>query len=385
MQVRLALLGLLGRLSLSAVLAWCTACAGTGIVPWKAPTTRDTKDDPASVRPGHCSTELPFWSPLTAAEADALRAVAAARSGDARALASLAIMASGDRRAAADYQTIHERIDRFVSEVRPSVEGAQDDWHRGYELHRAMHRVLFKSQGNGLDRYELNQSRLTTIFDTNRYNCISSAMLFTVLARNFSMPVRGVSVPTHAFSQLDLPDGKVLEIETTSNTGFDHVHDERFYREGAAQWSSSRGLAPVTFEQYQGRKLLEPYQLMALGMLNQAALLQGKAQARLGEAAAFVDPRNNEAARMRLQLYVNEADELQKRGAANTTVKLFECVKPAIQETAQLWAKDSLAMRLSAWAAWYYADALAVVGRGQHAVAIARTCLLYTSPSPRDS
>jgi len=205
-------------------------------------------------------------------------------------------------------------------------------------------------------------------------------MLFTVLARAFNMPVRGVAVPTHAFAQLTLADGKVLEIETTSGTGFDHVHDERFYREGAAQWSSSRGLAPVTFEQYQKRKVLEPYQLMALGMLNQAGLEKGEAQARLTEAAAFVDPANAQAERFRLQLYVNEADVLSQRGQARTIVRMFERLNPVLAEATHMWAADPAAMRLVAWAYFYQADALAVVGRGDEAVAIARGTLGWLNP-----
>jgi tetratricopeptide (TPR) repeat protein len=348
---------------------------GGGLQPWKAPTERDKRDDPARVRPGYCSAGLPFWWPLSPPEAAALRALDQARAGDWRALSALAVLASGDRRDAPAYRMIQDHIERFVTETRPRVETAKDDWHRGYELHRAMHRVFFKSEGPGLDRYELHQSRFTGLFQTGRYNCISSAMLFTVLARAFDMPVRGVSVPTHAFAELALASDKTLEVETTSNTGFDHVHDERFYREAAAEWSSSRGLAPVTFEQYQRRQILEPYRLMALGMLNQTIYEKGEAQARLAEAAAFVDPASVEAQRMRVQLYITEANDLYEQGAARTTIKMFECLGPTLVEAESQLSADANSLRLLAWTRWYYADALAVAGRGDEAVAIARGAL----------
>jgi len=376
---------ILERLLVLAFVALSAGCGGASMQEWKPPTARDTGDDPAGLRPGYCAAGLPVWWSLTAPEADALRALAAARAGDPPALMALAILASGDRRDAGSYRAFQESVQRFVAQVRPSVDQARDDWHRGYELHRAMHRGFFRSQGSGLENYDFNQSRVTRIFDSSRYNCISSAMLFAVLARNFGMRVQGVSTLTHALAQLALADGKILEIETTTDTGFDHIHDERFYREAAAQWSSSRGLPPVTFEQYQRRRILEPYQLMALGMINQAAVESGETQARLVELSAVVDPASYEAQRGRLQMYANEAKELKQRGAARTTVKLFDCVRPTLSEAASMWAADPVAMRFMAWANFYYADALAIVGRGEEAVTTARTALGRLDPRWEDA
>src|SRR6185369_8687649 len=115
---------------------------------------------------------------------------------------------------------------------------------------------FFKGGGGDLGGYEFYQSRVTRIFTEGRYNCLSSAMLFAVLARGFGLPVRAAVVPTHVFIDLGEPGGKTIEVETTSATGFDWVHDARFYKEGAASWSSSRGMRPVTLEEYQRRTLM---------------------------------------------------------------------------------------------------------------------------------
>jgi tetratricopeptide (TPR) repeat protein len=210
-------------------------------------------------------------------------------------------------------------------------------------------------------------------------------MLFTTLAASFGMPARGVVVPTHAFVELGPPGGKILEVETTSDTGFDLVHDERFYREAAATWSSSRGLAPVTLAQYRERRILAPYQLMAHGMRNQSSYAEGKERDRLVEIAAFTDAESVELQRDRLQVYVNEAITLHEKEAARTTVKLFDCVQPAIQAIASKWATDSKTSELAAWAGWYYADALEVVRRSDEAIKIADSALDHVDAKWKDA
>jgi hypothetical protein len=324
------------------------------------------------------------WSALTPPEQEALSNVAAARAGDPKALLALSLVASGDKRDAASYSSFQAQVDKFVSDVKPKVDAQADDWHRGYELHRGMHRVFFRSEKGGLGNYELSQSRVSRIFGTNHYNCISSAMLFTVLARSFDMPVRGVAVPTHAFVEVGTPGAKVLEIETTSQTGFDLVHDERFYREAAAEWSSSRGLAPVTIEQYRARTILEPYQLMALGMTNQSGLEEGDAAFRLAEVAALVDPDNAEAQLRRINFYMQEANALREANAAHTNAKFLSCVAPAIEETAQKRPNDLEVMQYVAWARWYQADALAITGQPDAAAKSAELGLDGLNPKFKD-
>src|SRR5262245_29280265 len=139
----------------------------------KLPSQRDTGDVPAVLRPGYGNTELHTWWPLTMPEAAALRGLEPARQGDARALLALAIVASGDRREPADHAAYQQRVDQFLASVKPTVEAAADDWHRGYELHRAMHRAFFAGQGAELGGYEFHQARVTGIFTSGHYNCLS--------------------------------------------------------------------------------------------------------------------------------------------------------------------------------------------------------------------
>ena len=267
---------------------------------------------------------------------------------------------------------------------------AGDDWHRGYELNRAMHRQFFGGERTELGSYDFNQARVTGIFTTGHYNCLSSAALYVVLARAFGLPVRAVAVPTHVFvqmgsaqtgsAQMGEASGKIIEIETTSDTGFDLVHDARFYKESAVAWSGSRGLRPVTFEEYQQRKLLEPYQLMALAMRDGRSGDGDQDRGRLHELAALVDADDADAERERLQLTVNESIALFDAKAWRTLVRLFDVVSPVV-DAAAARPRDGQIGQLASWASWSYAHALMIVGRTDEAVARAKDSWARLDPT----
>ena len=117
--------------------------------------------------------------------------------------------------------------------------------------------------------------------------------------------MRAALVPTHVFIEMSEPGGKVFEIETTSATGFDWIHDERFYREGAATWSGQRGLRPVTLDEYQHRIMLEPYQLAAEAMIDSYQGDDDAVRLWRHELAGVIDPDRAELQKGRVQVYDN--------------------------------------------------------------------------------
>lgn len=368
-----ALLALLPALLLS------DACATTGGGDFRLPAQERTADVPDDVRPGFGNPQLHTWWPLTPPEEAALRNLEAARRGDAHALLALALAASGDRRDAASYAAFQQRVDRFVAEVRPTIAAARDDWHRGYELHRAMHRAFFKGGASELGGYAVDQARVTGIFSGGRYNCLSSTMLFLVLARSFELPVRAGAVPTHVFVELGRPGERTIDIETTSATGFDWVHDARFFREQAAHWSGQRGLRPTTFEEYQHRRILQPYQVMALAMLDAHSGGGEQDRQRLDELADVVDPGSADAQQARIATYGNEANALFEKKAWRTTVKLFDIVGPAIAQIAAS-NKDPKTLEIAWFTTWYDAHALMIEGQPDRALAMMTTGLAHLDP-----
>ena len=371
-------LGLLTGLALAVA-----ACGPAGVQPWTPPTDHDTKDDPGAVRPGYGNAELHTWYPLTAPELAAVRGLDLAKRGDAHSLLALAILASGDKRDDASYAAYQKRVDDFVAQIRPTVEKA-DDWHKGYELNRAMHRVFFTGTKHGdLGSYELEQNRLTGILDRGNYNCISSAMLYAVLARSFDLPVRGVVVPTHAFIELGLPGAKTLEVETTIDTGYDWVHDAKFYDTASAKWAADRGLPAVTLADYKARTILEPYVLMAHGMVDESGRDQRTDEevGRLRELANIVDPESEVDAEARVNIYQLEARVLYDKKASRTTAKMFDVLGGTVAQLATKWSQSPKVMENVAWLGLYFAHALDIVGRSEEAFALADDMLDHIDPA----
>jgi len=357
-----------------------SACASTRGGDFRLPSQQRTGDIPGDVRPGFGNAAFHTWWPLTPSEEAALRGLDDARRGDARALLALAVTASGDRRDAASYAAFQRRIDQFVAQVRPAMLAARDEWHRGYELHRAMHRLFFAGGAAELGGYAVDQARVTGIFGSGRYNCLSSTMLFLVLARSFDLPVRAAAVPTHVFVELGKPGEKVIEIETTSATGFDWVHDARFFREQAASWSGQRGLRPTTLAEYQHRRILQPHQLISLAMLDAHSGTGEADRNRLDELADIVDPTAPDAQRARIDAYGNEANALFDRRAWRTMVQLFDFVGPSVARIAAT-TKDPKTLEVAWFTTWYHAYALMIEGRPDESLALMDTGLAHLDPA----
>ena len=168
---------------------------------------------------------LPFWFTLTQSEIDALQNSEKAKTGDPVILLSLALIASGNVRKAEDFKRYHNRMSQFVDAVRPVIENADDFWQKGNLLYTHMRKeFLVDDSSSELAGYEFGQSQLSVVFEKGTYNCISSGILYTILGRWFDMQVDGVLTRGHAFVQLTAPDGKKLELETTSRNGFDWIH-----------------------------------------------------------------------------------------------------------------------------------------------------------------
>lgn len=374
----------MSRLWLLATLTLCTlACSGASTQAWNAADRGASADQPSALRPGYGNRDLHLWWPASGAEVGALQGLGAAQAGDPQALLALAIVTSGQGRDAAAYRAYASKIAAFVAANRAAVLGAADPWHQGYELLRTMHRDLLGGIRSDLGDYVLTQNSLPALLDSGRYNCVSSAILFAILARHFGMSVRGVSVPTHAFIELGARGAKVLEVETTSPTGFDWVHDARFFAEEAAHWSNSRGLAPVTLADYQQRQIVEPWQLIAANIVT-THNLDGKSEAeqqRLYEWRGFLEPHDPTALLDRLRVYHNEARTLFAQGAWNTVVRLAETVQPVLNDAATRFGRDPKLMRFVLWTRWHQAASLAAIGRGQEAVELADASLAQLSPA----
>lgn len=352
---------------LSLLLAACTGTMRTGGYDYSVKQKQNDFD-----RSGFGSSPLPLWSALTAPEIRALSGRDKAVAGDPVALLDLAILASGGSRDAAGYDSIHDLVNGFVSRVRPRMEAESSVYRKGLKLHQAMHAEFFlKETGNGAVSegagYDFDQSALAPIFATRKYNCISSAILYVVLARHFDLKASGVILPSHAFAQIETPEGKIIEVETTMPAGFDWIHDEAFYRKNAIDWFRSRRLPPSSFRDYSERKIVAPHALIASNMENQHTAPGRMAQAdrcRLQEARGYIAGVEREAQLGRLNFYNAEYLYLKERKDFATLGRMFSTVTPEFPKIRRGRQDDAEMSNRLAWAYHEHAFVLNELGRG---------------------
>ena len=284
----------------------------------------------------------PIWSPLSFFERQTIGERHAAEAGDPDALLALYIMASG-RYSVDDYLAIKKQIDTFINTLQTRTDGMLDPWQQGELLNGAMHHAFFKAPNSKKtssdnekqasnkppNNYDLDQSALTGIFQQHTFNCISSSLLYAVLARHLNFNGRGVMLPSHAFIQLDFDDGKSAEVETTSPKGYDKHHDAEFYQRAAEAWFNPRGLAPSTYEDYLNRELIPFWQLGTRNMLHQHThpnRMKDVDRGRLAEISAFIDPRHEPAQINRMHYYTTEASALAEKKQWQDLTRLLETV-----------------------------------------------------------
>ncbi|HKD36379.1 MAG TPA: transglutaminase family protein, partial [Pirellulales bacterium] len=67
--------------------------------------------------------------------------------------------------------------------------------------------------------YESGQANLVTLLETRKYNCVSSAALFTIIGQRLGLKVRVVEIPEHVYCEAF--DGKRwVDVEPTNARGF---------------------------------------------------------------------------------------------------------------------------------------------------------------------
>ncbi len=283
-----------------------------------------------SSRVNHGQTTYPIWSELSYFERDVLYKRDKALANDPDALLAFYILASG-RHSIGDYETVNRRVHAFVEKIRPELERYLDVWQRGELLNRRMHEAFFLKPGisKAPAGYSEDQSRLMGIFETGEFNCISSSLLFIVLAYQLGFEAQGIVLPSHAFVNLILNNERSVEVETTSVSGYDRTHDRNYYERAAANWFSARGLQPSTYEDYLNRQFVSPMALGAINMLNQHTFddqMSAADRGRLAEIGAYILPNNKALQYRRMGFYKDEIRQMTSAKGWPDLVRFFDTV-----------------------------------------------------------
>lgn len=135
--------------------------------------------------------------------------------------------------------------------------------------------ILVYMHKNFLKSYVERQTRLDELLRTGRYNCVSSAVLYMILAISTGLDTGGVMTKDHAFATIRTGGeaGKVIEVidvETTNLYGFDPGNRKEFH-DG---FGKATGFAYVPAKNYRDRAAIFPPELVSLILSNRIADLE---------------------------------------------------------------------------------------------------------------
>ncbi len=155
------------------------------------------------------------------------------------------------------YRTL---IDNFRKDELPQLL-LLDNKERGDALLTWMHRTL-------LHRYALEQTLMNVLIDRETFNCVSSSIIYMLLARISKLTVGGVETKDHVFCRVKTDSGWV-DVETTSPFGFNPGTKKEFVKD-----FRRTGFTYVPPGHYAYRRVIQDREVVALILQNRIALLQ---------------------------------------------------------------------------------------------------------------
>jgi hypothetical protein len=122
-----------------------------------------------------------------------------------------------------------------------------------------------------LTRYSVNQTRMDTLLANRSYNCVSSAVLYTILASAAGLKARGVVTRDHAFVTVEA-GGETIDVETTNPYGFDPGNRREFHD----AFGRATGFAYVPARNYRDRTDVDAGELVSLILHNRISDLEAR-------------------------------------------------------------------------------------------------------------
>lgn len=237
-----------------------------------------------------------FAQPVAEAQARGLAAESlepseAAAALPSRGLAEAALFFSGARPERAEASL--RALEPALAEARALAAGAADeaaalgrapdDYALGEAILELAHRRFFK-------RYEELTTSLDQALLDGRYNCVSSSVVYLLLARAAGLEAFGITTKDHSFVALRLADGRLVDVETTNKHGFDPGSKKEFLD----SFGRITGYAYVPPSDYARRETVGDRHLIGLVALNRATMAerrgdQGAALRLAVDAHAFMD------------------------------------------------------------------------------------------------
>lgn len=300
---------------------------------------------------------LSIWTEISDFEHETL--LESANSREPETLLKLALVLSGLREKH-QAKALLDRYATFLASVTPMVMAQRNLRQRGRVLFREFHLRLLRSPGKGsfLTNYQWDQTRLDKLLLTGKFNCVSSAVMYGILARQFGFQVKGVIMPRHAFVQLGHPSlPGWIEVETTARSGYAQAHNRKYFETQEQQWAQARDLKPSTYQEYLNREIV-PLKKLVLTLANLQHTAPSRMAAadrdRLHEMAGILDPAMP-AQRRRLVTWYNSFIPLQKGPDRAQARSFFKVIGHDMLKTVSRNAGDARCRRMGAWLLAFWA------------------------------
>ncbi len=245
--------------------------------------------------------------------------------------ADVALVVAGiaDREDADQYR---QQVDDITEQAREIVEKARTEEQKAKRLAKFLHDEPMKAG------YVSGQYDLKVLLDTGKYNCVSSAVLFDMIARRLGMKVEGVNIPHHVFCRF-----ADFDIEPTSGKVYPaDIREERVRKKRTDKDDEKGSLyADQLFRETSNRSLMsEPYfdegcKFEKDKKYDRALMCFLK--------ACVLEPKNVDAARGVNNSISNWFDDQVKNGKTKQATAIAKMYRELLRDTA---AADKLEKKL---------------------------------------
>jgi hypothetical protein len=217
-------------------------------------------------------------------------------------LAKIGLWASG----VSDYDPYLDFLAKHIDACLKNRSAAQSDAEFAQNLLEYLHTHILRGG------YVGHQTRIDVLLAKGVYNCVSSALIYSIFALAAGFDCAGAITADHAFVTLRL-DGKSIDVETTNRYGFDPGH----HKEAITQFGKVTGFAYVPPGNYRRREEISTLELASLVLTNRISDLSQQ---------------NDWAGALRLA--VDRAGLLSQNGSKHVNDTLFADRRVPVRDTA---------------------------------------------------
>jgi tetratricopeptide (TPR) repeat protein len=271
--------------------------------------------------------------------------------------AEAALLASGVATAAARKPYL-DRLTTIEAGARQAVGAAKDPYGQGAALLKFLHAGPMKSG------YSSGQTNVSTILDTGKFNCVSSAALFNILARRLGLDARAIEVPDHAFS-IVYEGTQHADVETTTAAGFNPARNKA----AQAEFEKLTGFSYIPDSHRDQRREVGELGLLAIIYYNHGVELTREKHYPEALLAYFramsLDPEFASAVNNALAVLANWSGELSRQRRFDEALKAAGIGLELAPQDAALVNNHK-----AVWSQW--ADMLMKEGKNDEALAILR-------------